>query len=126
MTAVDANRGNDERRPPEADGCERATATEALDSVRRISFGRGGVNARQTDRGGDGMNGNEAQTEPAKHALTAEGEGRVGSVGLELRHFNRSCGRGKDAGAGLTWAWLAAWLRGHGANWEIQRLATNE
>ena len=28
---------------PEADGCERATATEALDSARRVSFGRGGV-----------------------------------------------------------------------------------
>ena len=64
--------------------------------------------------------------QPAKHALTAEGEGRAGSVGLELRHFNRSCGLGKDAGAGFTWAWLAAWLRGHGANWEIQRLATTE
>ena len=47
----------------EADGCERATATEAPGSARRVSFGRGGVNARQTDRGGDGMNGNEAQTE---------------------------------------------------------------
>ena len=64
--------------------------------------------------------------QPAKHALTAESEGRAGSVGLELRHFNRSCDRGKDAGARLTWAWLAAWLRGHGANWENQRLATTE
>ena len=53
----------------EADGCERATATEAPGSARRVSFGRGGVNARQTDRGGDGMNGNEAQTEGPNAAV---------------------------------------------------------
>ena len=54
---------------PEADGCERATATEALGSARRVSFGRGGVNATQTGRGGDGMNGNEAQTEGPNAAV---------------------------------------------------------
>ena len=47
----------------EADGCE------APGSARRVSFGRGGVNARQTDRGGDGMNGNEAQTEGPNAAV---------------------------------------------------------
>ena len=53
----------------EADGCERATATGAPGSARRVSFGRGGVNARQTDRGGDGINGNEAQTEGPNAAV---------------------------------------------------------
>ena len=41
---------------PEADGCERATATE-LPSEGAAS------DARQTDRGGDGMNGSEARRE---------------------------------------------------------------
>ena len=35
----------------------------------------------------------------AKHALTAEGESRVGSVRLELCGTPIDCGRGKDAGA---------------------------
>ena len=72
MTAVDANRGNDERRPVGSGrvrACERATATGAPGSARRVSFGRGGVNARQTDRGGDGINGNEAQTEGPNAAV---------------------------------------------------------
>ena len=62
---------------PEAEGCERATAGRRRHSAAPAEFFSEGAasDARQTDRGGDGMNGNEARTEgPNERELMSPSE----------------------------------------------------
>ena len=54
---------------PEAGGCERGPRRRHSAAPAEFSSEGTASDARQTDRGGDGMNGNEARTEGPNAAL---------------------------------------------------------